>query len=113
MKEGLDRHEAIHATRTWTPGVSIEPRGTGGAAVLGPSIFYAGGESQSTKAVLGDLLRLDPDARTWGPEAPAPTSRSLARAATFKGRIYVVGGRIEYGRSHASIGSGVVEGFGK
>ncbi len=101
------------STRTWTPGVSIEPRGTGGAAVLGTSIFYAGGESQSTKTVLGDLLRLDPDARTWVPDAQLPTSRSFARAATFKGRIYVVGGSTEYGRSHASIGSGVVESFGQ
>lgn len=101
------------STRTWTPGASIEPRGTGGAAVLGTSIFYVGGESQSTKAVLGDLLRLDPEAKIWVAEARMPTARSFARAVTFKGRIYVVGGSTEYGRSHASIGSGAVESFGK
>jgi len=97
----------------WTPGPAIEARGTGGAIVLGRSIYYFGGEQQARHAVLDAVLRLDTGAKAWILDAPMPTARNFARAVVFKGRAYVVGGSTVYGRSHASPGGGVVESFGK
>jgi N-acetylneuraminic acid mutarotase len=97
----------------WTPGRAIDARGTGGAVVLGGSIYYFGGEQQARSAVLDSVLRLDRDAKAWADDAPMPTGRSFARAVLFKGRAYVVGGSSVYGRSHASPGAGVVESFGR
>lgn len=98
-------------TDAWVPGVSIDARGTGGAAVIGGALYYIGGESQAKGAVLSDVLRLDPSAKAWTADTPMPTGRSFARAVVFRGRLYVVGGSTGFGRSHASIGSGVVESF--
>jgi N-acetylneuraminic acid mutarotase len=95
----------------WTPGVAIDARGTGGAAVLGGALYYFGGESQARSSVLGDVLRLDPGAKAWVSDTPLPTARNFARAVVFRDRVYVVGGSTRYGSSHASVGSGVVESF--
>lgn len=106
-----DVHIYDPATDRWTPGVSIDARGTGGAAVVGQSLYYFGGESQARRVVLDDALRLDQGATSWVPDTPMPTGRNFARTLAFKGRIYVIGGSTAYGDSHASIGSGVVESF--
>jgi N-acetylneuraminic acid mutarotase len=98
---------------TWTAGPAIDARGTGGAVVLGRSVYYFGGEQQARSAVLDAVLRLDNGAKAWIPDAPMPTARNFARTVVFKGRAYVVGGSTVYGRSHASPGAGVVESFGK
>ena len=95
----------------WTPGPAIDARGTGGAIVLGRSIYYFGGEQQSRRAVLNATLRLDSGAKAWIGDAPMPTARNFARTVLFKSRSYVVGGSTVYGRSHASPGAGVVESF--
>ena len=99
------------AADAWTPGVAIPARGTGGAAAIGGSLYYFGGESQATSRVLGDVLRLDPRAKAWVAAAPLPTPRNFARAVVFNGRVYVIGGSTGYGRSHASVGSRTVESF--
>ena len=99
------------AADTWKPGVAIPARGTGGAAAIGGTLYYFGGESQATSSVLGDVLRFDPRARAWVADAPLPTPRNFARAVVFKGRVYVIGGSTGYGRSHASVGSRTVESF--
>jgi N-acetylneuraminic acid mutarotase len=101
------------STAAWTPGVGIDARGTGGAVVLDRSIYYVGGESQAKGIVLADVFRLDARSRHWVPDTPMPTARSFARAVEFKGRMYVVGGSMTYGRSHASAGSGIVESFAR
>ena len=108
-----DVHIYDSPSDTWTPGVGIDARGTGGAAVLGKSIYYFGGERQRQNAVLNEVLRLDPGAKTWVTDTPMPTARNFARAVLFRGRVYVVGGSTVYGRSHASPGAGVVESFGR
>jgi N-acetylneuraminic acid mutarotase len=97
----------------WSPGPSIDPRGTGGSAVVDGAIYYFGGESQARKAVLGDTLRLQPASSAWATDAPMPTPRNFARAVVFRGAIYVLGGSIEYGSSHASRGSTTVERFSR
>lgn len=101
------------ATDLWTLGVPLAPRGTGGAAVLGTSIYYIGGESQATATVLDDVWRLDLRASRWVLDARLPTARNFARSVVFHGRIYVVGGSTTYGLSHASPGSNVVESLGR
>ena len=106
-----DVHIYDAAIDAWTAGVAIPARGTGGAAVIAGSIYYFGGESQARKVVLGDVLRLDRGAKAWVEDERMPTARNFARTVWFKGRIFVVGGSTEYGSSHASIGSGVVESF--
>ena len=98
---------------SWTPGVPIDARGTGGAVEIAGSIYYFGGELQRLGVVLSDVLRLDSGATAWVTDTPMPTGRNFARAVLFKGRAYVVGGSTAYGRSHASIGAGVVESFGR
>ena len=108
-----DVHIYDAANDKWTPGVSIDARGTGGAAVLGSSIYYFGGELQRQSVVLNEVLRLDPDAKSWVTDTPMPTARNFARTVLFRGRAYVVGGSTVYGRSHASPGAGVVESFGR
>ena len=108
-----DVHIYDPAANTWTPGTPIEARGTGGAAVLGGSIYYFGGEQQARRAVLDSVMRLDAGAKAWVPDAAMPTARSFARTVLFSGRAYVVGGSTMYGRSHASPGAGVVESFAR
>jgi N-acetylneuraminic acid mutarotase len=108
-----DVHIYDPAGDRWTPGVSIDARGTGGAAVLGGSLYYFGGEAQARRVVLDGVLRLDAGAKTWVADAPLPTARNFARAVLFKGRVYVVGGSTVYGSSHASPGAEVVESFSR
>ncbi len=108
-----DVHVYDATSDAWTPGPSIAARGTGGALVLGGSIYYFGGEQQARSAVLDSVMRLDTGANTWVADAPMPTARSFARTVLFKGRAYVVGGSTVYGRSHASPGAGVVESFAR
>lgn len=96
----------------WTPGPSIDARGTGGAAVLGGTIYYFGGESQARRVVLGDVLKLARGAASWTSDTAMPTPRNFARAVLFRGAVYIVGGSTQYGSSHASVGSTVVERFG-
>jgi N-acetylneuraminic acid mutarotase len=108
-----DVHIYDAASDKWTPGITIEARGTGGAAVLGNAIYYFGGELQSNNVVLDAVLRLDPNAKMWVADTSMPTARNFARAVLFKGRVYVVGGSTVYGRSHASPGAGVVESFSR
>ena len=108
-----DVHIYDAASDKWTPGITIEARGTGGAAVLGNAIYYFGGELQRSNVVLDAVLRLDPNAKMWVADTSMPTARNFARAVLFQGRVYVVGGSTVYGRSHASPGAGVVESFSR
>jgi hypothetical protein len=95
-------------SNSWSAGPSIDPRATCGAVVANGSVHIFGGESQATRSVLADVLRLD-DAGAWQPCPPMLTPRSFARAVTLKGSIYVVGGSPEPQRSHAPRGMATVE----
>ena len=107
-----DVHIYDPSTDRWRPGPAIPARGTAGAAVRDGSIYLFGGESQSARAVVGDVLRLDPRAGEWTHEAPPmPVPRNYARAVAFNGAVYIVGGSTEYGASHSSKGSTVVDRF--
>jgi N-acetylneuraminic acid mutarotase len=99
------------ATDRWSAGPAITPRGTAGAVVYCGAIYLVGGESQARNESLADLLRLDLDTFTWHDGPRMPTARNFARAVTFNGRMFVVGGSPTPGQSHASEGSTVVESF--
>lgn len=79
--------------------------------MLRGSIYLFGGESQAKKAVLGDVLRLTPGSSAWTHDATMPVPRNYARAVFFMDAVYVVGGSTEFGASHSSRGSGIVERF--
>ncbi len=95
----------------WTKGPSIPPRGTVGAAVYGPSLYVFGGESQATGRTLADVLRLRASAHAWTSIGRMPTARAFARAVTYRGAVYVVGGSRVTASSHAAPGARVVERF--
>jgi N-acetylneuraminic acid mutarotase len=97
------------AADSWSRGPSIPPRGTVGAAVYGRSIYIFGGESQAAGRVLRDVRRLRPGARTWEQVKPMPTARAFARAVTYRGAVYVVGGSPVTASSHSATGTRVVE----
>jgi N-acetylneuraminic acid mutarotase len=97
------------ASDSWRRGPAIPPRGAVGATVYGRSIYVVGGESQSAGRTLRETLRLRPGARTWEKVAAMPTARAFARAVTFRGAIYVVGGSRVTASSHGSQGTAVVE----
>jgi hypothetical protein len=96
------------ATMRWLDGPPIDPRGTAGAVVYCHAIHVFGGESQSRRQSLGDVLRLSP-AGTWVRQPPMPTPRNFARAVVFGGDVLVIGGSPTPEPSHASEGSAVVE----
>lgn len=115
-RSGPEDFEDVHvydpAKDHWTPGPALpSPRGTAGAAALRGSIYVVGGESQAKKTVLGDVLRLAPGGRAWTNDTPMPVPRNYARVVLFQGRLYVVGGSTEFGASHSSRGSAIVEQF--
>jgi N-acetylneuraminic acid mutarotase len=93
----------------WTSGPPIPPRGTAGAAVYGRSIYLFGGESQSAGRVLNEVLRLRPGARAWEKVKPMPTARAFARAVTFRGAVWVLGGSRATASTHGASGTNVVE----
>jgi N-acetylneuraminic acid mutarotase len=93
----------------WTTGPRISPRGTAGAAVYGHSIYLFGGESQSAGRTLDDVLRLRSGTDAWVKVGRMPTARAFARAVTYRGAVWVVGGSRVTASSHAAPGTGVVE----
>ncbi len=97
------------AVDRWTAGPAIPPRGTAGAAVYGRSIYVFGGESQASGNTLRDVLRFRAGDTAWTRVEPMPTARAFARAVTFRGAVYVVGGSRVTASSHAAPGARVVE----
>jgi N-acetylneuraminic acid mutarotase len=99
------------ATDKWSAGPAIPPRGTAGAVVYCNAIHLIGGESQARVATLADVLRLDARTHTWLAQTPMPTARNFARTMLLHDTVYVVGGNLKVGPSHASEGSTVVESY--
>src|SRR6185369_18097031 len=95
----------------WRALPTIPPRGTAGAVSVCNAIHLFGGESQSRRAVLADVFRFDEAQGVWTALAPLPTARNFARAVVVDGSVWVVGGSLEPGSSHASAGSTTVERF--
>ncbi len=96
-------------TDKWSAGPAIEPRGTAGAVVYQGTIWVFGGESQKNSSCLDEVLRFDPQARTWSVASHLPTARNYARAALLGDEVCVVGGSTSAGFSHAAQGSRLVE----
>jgi N-acetylneuraminic acid mutarotase len=99
------------ATDRWTNGPAIFPRGTAGAAEYCGTLYLFGGESQLTRSSLSEVFRLDEAQGKWIGAKPMLHARNFARAVLFKDSVYVVGGSLTPGSSHASAGSKIVESF--
>ena len=86
------------ATDAWTPGPSIVPRGTAGAAVYCGAIYVFGGESQAAGKTLDEVLRLDPEPEHLG----AITTHALGAQLCPRGRLQELGlsGRRKRDRRH-------------
>ncbi len=93
----------------WSPGPGIAPRGTAGAVVFHGSIWLVGGESQAEERCLPSVLRFDSARRAWEESTELPTARNYARAALLGDAIFVIGGSLAPGFSHASLGSRLVD----
>ena len=95
------------ATKTWTRGADMpSPRGSGVAAAIGTTIYYAGGErrrapgspppKQASHPVyepVTDLAAYDTVTNTWKTLAPMKVARDHAVGGALGGRLYVIGGR--------------------
>lgn len=106
-----DVHIYDPQTDSWSTGPSIEPRGTAGAVAYCGGIYLFGGESQSQRKNLDDVLRLDIEKNVWESVTAMPVARKFARAVLFKGAIYIVGGSTVLANSHAPTGTASVERF--
>ena len=95
-------------TDTWSTGPSIEPRGTAGAVFYCGGIYLFGGESQSERKNLDDVLRFDLERNVWETVTSMPNARNFARAVLFMNSVYIVGGSTVSANSHASIGTASV-----
>ncbi len=73
------------------------------------SIWLVGGESQAEERCLSGVLRFDSMLRAWEESTELPTARSYARTALLGDAIFVVGGSLAPGFSHASLGSRLVD----
>jgi N-acetylneuraminic acid mutarotase len=98
-------------TDSWADGPAISPRGTVGAVVYQGAIHIFGGEVQATRSVTNEVLRLDPEKKSWEQLQVLPTARNYARAVVFKDAVYVIGGSPVAGASHSAAGSTIVEKF--
>jgi N-acetylneuraminic acid mutarotase len=99
------------ATDTWSTGPSIEPRGTAGAVYYCSGIYLFGGESQSQRKNLDDVLRLDLKRNVWETVTSMPIARKFVRAVLFMDSVYIVGGSIVPANSHSPIGTASVMRF--
>ena len=99
------------ATDTWSTGPSIEPRGTAGAVAYCGGIYLFGGESQSERKNLDNVLRLNIERNVWETVNRMPTARKFARAVLFMGSVYIVGGSSVLANSHSPIGTAEVARF--
>lgn len=95
-------------TDEWSTGPSIEPRGTSGAVLFCGGIYLFGGESQSQRKNLDNVLRLDLERNVWETVTPMPDARKFARATLFNDSVYIVGGSKVPASSHSSIGTASV-----
>ena len=69
-----------------------EPRGAGGAAVVGGQIVLVGGYGTNRK-LLDSIAIYNPRANSWRHGAPIPTLRDHLGVAAVGGTVYAAGGR--------------------
>ena len=112
-RSGLEDFGDVHVydptTDTWKAGPAIGPRGTAGAVTFRGRIYLFGGESQPRQTVLGDVFALTSGASEWRAVSQLPKPRNYARAVVFNDAVYIVGGSLQFGASHSSRGSVIVE----
>ena len=86
-----------HTTNdTWARGPDLpQPRGAGAAALVGNTIYFAGGMNR-TRTIDEDTvyaLDLDDQDAGWVQKADLPNGRNHVAAASLNGFFYVIGGQ--------------------
>ncbi|WP_338846437.1 kelch repeat-containing protein [Massilia sp. W12] len=99
----------FQAETGWQSAPGIPPRGTAGAISHCGKLWVFGGESQSSGKVLAEVFSYAPVDKIWRTQTPLPQARNFARAVWFNNAVWVVGGSLSAGNSHAAQGSAVVE----
>jgi N-acetylneuraminic acid mutarotase len=87
------RYDTVSNTYLELPDLPA-PRGAGGMAMVGSTLYYFGGTDSGRAEDFGDAWRLDttnPFA-TWTPIAPLPNPRNHMGWGVINGQVYVVGG---------------------
>jgi hypothetical protein len=89
------------STNTWSPGPSLpEPRGAGGAALLGSKLHYFGGANRETGSTGYPnephhwVLDLADQGAGWQRRADLPAKRNHLAGAGLGGFVYAIGGQI-------------------
>lgn len=80
-------------TNTWRPGPTLDQRRSGfGAAVVGESVYVAGGEVFDPDDALDSTERFDPAIGDWTEYEPLPSGLHGNPLVTVGGTLYVPGG---------------------
>ncbi len=88
---------------SWSRGPAMpEARGAGGAAVVGNSIWYAGGIAPDLQ-VSDTLFRFDLMTQKWTQEAGMPTARDHLRLEAVGNHLYAISGRKDDLRHNLSV----------
>lgn len=87
------RYDTVNNTYLQLPDLPA-PRGAGGMALAGTSLFYFGGTDSGRTRDSGDAWKLDltDPLSTWVPIAPLPNPRNHMGWGVIDGEVYVVGG---------------------
>lgn len=104
-----DVYEFQPGATAWRKLMAISPRGTAGAVGSCGRLWVFGGEVQARQAVLAEVLQLDPRNGQIQTGPALPDARNFARAVWYRGQVYVVGGSLTAGDSHAAQGSKLVQ----
>jgi Ca2+-binding RTX toxin-like protein len=88
------------ASDTWSQGPPLpQPRGAGGAAIVGRTIHFFGGVNRPAgKNIYVDeaehwALDLDAPNPSWQERAPLPNPRNHMTSAALNGKVYAIGGQ--------------------
>ncbi len=93
--------QAFDVVEAYDPGRNVwssvarlpSPRGAAGAAAAGDRLYVAGGDDGTSTAIpLDTMVSYDAGTRSWRPEPPMPTARSLLKMVELGGDIYAIGG---------------------
>ena len=87
------------AADRWSPGPSLPvARAAGGAAVVGRTLYYFGGETLGRTADARETFALDLDnpSAGWTRKADMPVARNTFTTSVFGGKIHTFGGQTGY-----------------
>lgn len=110
-------NQALGTVETYTPAGSNgasgvwsavatkpDPSGYGAAAVIGNSIYHAGGQAGSSAGLASNTLnRYDTTSNTWTPLASMPAARTQGAMVAVGSKLYYLGGLDSNGTAQATV----------